>query len=235
MDSAHRRAPRLRLMFERHQTRIITFGGQPDLPIEYKGMVGTQVLEWTDLDSEIKTASRMTFLLLQICWLTLTCAIIGDPLTASLMKAYRSHMSPNRHSSVTHTLRTIQQSPEPVEICRKPIFRWLGTPFFLSWMSCWPEITYNPTESDRNLAVQWESIWGDLFQGVVTRGGVWTRHWRFPDFLAFGLRCYFFSPVWNRLRWIWYCSLCIACPELPKSEHSMSWWTWNSDFVGVVY
>jgi len=44
------------LMFERHQTRIITFGGQPDLPIEYKGMAGMQVLEWADLDSEIKTA-----------------------------------------------------------------------------------------------------------------------------------------------------------------------------------
>ena len=81
-------------------------------------MVGTQVLEWTDLDSEIKTAglkdvsgfpsiipcglivSDRTLLLLQICmsrlcrrgdsvnpgtigWLTLTCAIIGDPVSRS--------------------------------------------------------------------------------------------------------------------------------------------------------
>jgi hypothetical protein len=62
-------------MFERHQTKIVTFGGFTDKPIEYKGisilqwgglcgysqpffagMAGAQVLEWVDLDSEIKTA-----------------------------------------------------------------------------------------------------------------------------------------------------------------------------------
>ncbi|KAI0289964.1 hypothetical protein BC826DRAFT_1106720 [Russula brevipes] len=44
------------LMFERHQTKIVTFGGFPNKPIEYKGMSGTQVFEWADLNSEIKTA-----------------------------------------------------------------------------------------------------------------------------------------------------------------------------------
>jgi len=44
------------LMYERHHTKIVTFGGHPDQPIEYKGMAGTQVIEWAQLDSEIKTA-----------------------------------------------------------------------------------------------------------------------------------------------------------------------------------
>jgi len=44
------------VMFERHQTKIVTFGGHPDQPIEYKGMAGATVLEWALLDSEIKTA-----------------------------------------------------------------------------------------------------------------------------------------------------------------------------------
>ena len=44
------------LMFERHGTKIAIFGGKPGLQMEYKGMAGNQVLEWTDLDSEIKTA-----------------------------------------------------------------------------------------------------------------------------------------------------------------------------------
>ncbi|KAI0299441.1 hypothetical protein B0F90DRAFT_1810686 [Multifurca ochricompacta] len=44
------------VMFERHQTKIATFGGNPFQPIQYKGMAGNQVLEWTDLDTEIKTA-----------------------------------------------------------------------------------------------------------------------------------------------------------------------------------
>jgi hypothetical protein len=61
-------------MFERHQTKIVTFGGFANKPIEYKGisvmqcggvwilnaifagMAGAQVLEWLDLDDEIKTA-----------------------------------------------------------------------------------------------------------------------------------------------------------------------------------
>ncbi|KAI0790457.1 hypothetical protein C8Q75DRAFT_117560 [Abortiporus biennis] len=44
------------LMFERHQTKVAIFGGKPGLQMEYKGMAGNQVLEWTDLDTEIKTA-----------------------------------------------------------------------------------------------------------------------------------------------------------------------------------
>ena len=62
-------------MFERHQTKIAVFGGNPSRPIEYKGtspstilrgewvltfafagMAGNAVLEWSDLDTEIKTA-----------------------------------------------------------------------------------------------------------------------------------------------------------------------------------
>ncbi|KAN0139275.1 hypothetical protein V8E53_002776 [Lactarius tabidus] len=43
-------------MFERHQTKIVVFGGHPSQPIQYKGMAGNQVMEWADLDTEIKTA-----------------------------------------------------------------------------------------------------------------------------------------------------------------------------------
>ncbi|KAH9988067.1 hypothetical protein BJV74DRAFT_773597 [Russula compacta] len=44
------------VMKERHNTTIALFGGRPGQSIEFKGMAGNQVLEWTDLDSEIKTA-----------------------------------------------------------------------------------------------------------------------------------------------------------------------------------
>lgn len=48
--------------------KIAVFGGKPGQRIEYKGMSGNQVLEWADLDTEIKTASlknvRPTHLLL---------------------------------------------------------------------------------------------------------------------------------------------------------------------------
>ncbi|KAI0089698.1 hypothetical protein BDY19DRAFT_889505 [Irpex rosettiformis] len=44
------------LMFERHQTKIAIFGGKPGEQVQYKGMAGNQVLEWADLDTEIKTA-----------------------------------------------------------------------------------------------------------------------------------------------------------------------------------
>nr|GAT43444.1 predicted protein [Mycena chlorophos] len=45
------------LMFERHHTKVAVFGGKPGENVEYKGMAGNQVLEWTDIDSEIKTAN----------------------------------------------------------------------------------------------------------------------------------------------------------------------------------
>jgi len=45
------------VMFERHQTKIAVFGGKPGLQMEYKGMAGNQVLEWTDLDTEVRTAN----------------------------------------------------------------------------------------------------------------------------------------------------------------------------------
>ncbi|KAF8958955.1 hypothetical protein BDZ97DRAFT_1429044 [Flammula alnicola] len=43
------------LMFERHHTKIAVFGGKPGENVEYKGMAGNQVLEWSDLDTEIKS------------------------------------------------------------------------------------------------------------------------------------------------------------------------------------
>ena len=45
------------LMVERHGVKTAVWGGKPgDSNIEYKGMAGNQVLEWADIDSEIKTA-----------------------------------------------------------------------------------------------------------------------------------------------------------------------------------
>ncbi|KAJ7856576.1 hypothetical protein B0H13DRAFT_2237799 [Mycena leptocephala] len=46
------------LMNEREQTKIAVFGGKPFENVEFKGMAGNQVLEWFDIDSEIKTANR---------------------------------------------------------------------------------------------------------------------------------------------------------------------------------
>jgi hypothetical protein len=43
-------------MVERHGVTTAVFGGKPGEQVEYKGMAGNQVLEWADLDSEIKTA-----------------------------------------------------------------------------------------------------------------------------------------------------------------------------------
>ena len=47
-------------MFERHQTKIAIFGGKPGEVMEYKGMAGNQVLEWSDLDTEIKSVGLDT-------------------------------------------------------------------------------------------------------------------------------------------------------------------------------
>lgn len=44
------------LMFEHHGTKIATFGGNLNRSMQFKGMAGNQVLEWSHLDSEIKTA-----------------------------------------------------------------------------------------------------------------------------------------------------------------------------------
>ena len=44
-------------MFERHNTKVAIFGGKPGEQLQYKGMAGNQVLEWVDLDDEIKTAN----------------------------------------------------------------------------------------------------------------------------------------------------------------------------------
>ena len=43
------------LMNERHNTKIAVFGGKPGEIMEFKGMSGNQVLEWADLDTEIKS------------------------------------------------------------------------------------------------------------------------------------------------------------------------------------
>ncbi|KAH9077631.1 hypothetical protein EDB83DRAFT_2514346 [Lactarius deliciosus] len=44
------------VMFERHQTKIAVFGGNTSQSIQFKGTAGNQVLEWVELDTEIKTA-----------------------------------------------------------------------------------------------------------------------------------------------------------------------------------
>ncbi|KAJ7594181.1 hypothetical protein C8J56DRAFT_1002138 [Mycena floridula] len=44
------------LMNERLGTKIAVFGGKPGEDVQFKGMAGNQVLEWADLDTEIKTA-----------------------------------------------------------------------------------------------------------------------------------------------------------------------------------
>ncbi|KZV63402.1 hypothetical protein PENSPDRAFT_211766 [Peniophora sp. CONT] len=44
------------VMYERHDTKFAIFGGKPGQSIQIKGMAGNQVLEWADLDTEIKTA-----------------------------------------------------------------------------------------------------------------------------------------------------------------------------------
>ncbi|KAF8813458.1 hypothetical protein BYT27DRAFT_7180997 [Phlegmacium glaucopus] len=43
------------LMNELHRTKIAVFGGKPGEQMEFKGMAGNQVLEWADLDTEIKS------------------------------------------------------------------------------------------------------------------------------------------------------------------------------------
>lgn len=45
------------LMNEHLHTKNAVFGGKPGENVEFKGMAGNQVLEWVDLDSEIKTAN----------------------------------------------------------------------------------------------------------------------------------------------------------------------------------
>ncbi|KAF8607363.1 hypothetical protein BDV93DRAFT_553079, partial [Ceratobasidium sp. AG-I] len=42
--------------YERLGIKVITFGGNPGAPMNFNGLAGNQVLEWANLDSEIKTA-----------------------------------------------------------------------------------------------------------------------------------------------------------------------------------
>ncbi|EAU84152.2 hypothetical protein CC1G_08693 [Coprinopsis cinerea okayama7 len=43
------------IMREKFNTKVAIVGGKPGEPMEYKGIAGNQVLEWWDLDSELKT------------------------------------------------------------------------------------------------------------------------------------------------------------------------------------
>ncbi|KAF5323124.1 hypothetical protein D9611_009260 [Ephemerocybe angulata] len=42
-------------MSEKHKTKIAVFGGKPGEEMEYRAMAGNQVMDWPDLDTEIKT------------------------------------------------------------------------------------------------------------------------------------------------------------------------------------
>ncbi|KAJ2914947.1 hypothetical protein MD484_g5436, partial [Candolleomyces efflorescens] len=44
-------------MSEQHKVKIAVFGGKPDSEMEYRAMAGNQVMEWPDLDTEIKTTN----------------------------------------------------------------------------------------------------------------------------------------------------------------------------------
>ncbi|OBZ76716.1 hypothetical protein A0H81_03224 [Grifola frondosa] len=44
------------LMFEHYKTKMAVFGGKPGETMEFKGMAGNQVLEWTDINLEIELA-----------------------------------------------------------------------------------------------------------------------------------------------------------------------------------
>ncbi|KAJ7028713.1 hypothetical protein C8F04DRAFT_1118448 [Mycena alexandri] len=45
------------LMNEKEHSKMAVFGGKPLEAVQFKGMAGNQVLEWVDIDSEIKTAN----------------------------------------------------------------------------------------------------------------------------------------------------------------------------------
>ncbi|CEL54958.1 hypothetical protein RSOLAG1IB_07450 [Rhizoctonia solani AG-1 IB] len=44
------------IAYEKLGIKVITFGGNPGQPMNFNGLAGNQVLEWANLDSEIKTA-----------------------------------------------------------------------------------------------------------------------------------------------------------------------------------
>ena len=44
-------------MYERHNTTVAVFGGDPNVPIQFGGMAGYQTLTWTEFQNEIKTAN----------------------------------------------------------------------------------------------------------------------------------------------------------------------------------
>ncbi|KAJ7756929.1 hypothetical protein B0H16DRAFT_1537435 [Mycena metata] len=50
--------PLATLMNEKEHSKMVVFGGKPLEAVQFKGMAGNQVLEWFDIDSEIKTANR---------------------------------------------------------------------------------------------------------------------------------------------------------------------------------
>ncbi|CAE6533511.1 unnamed protein product [Rhizoctonia solani] len=44
------------IAYEKLGIKIATFGGNPDAAMNFNGLAGNQVMEWADLDTEIKTA-----------------------------------------------------------------------------------------------------------------------------------------------------------------------------------
>lgn len=43
------------LLHEKHNVKMAVFGAKPGEQVEFKGMAGNQVLEWSDVDTEIKS------------------------------------------------------------------------------------------------------------------------------------------------------------------------------------
>ena len=44
-------------MYERLNTTVAVFGGNPNVPMQFKGMAGYQVLTWVEFRNEVKTAN----------------------------------------------------------------------------------------------------------------------------------------------------------------------------------
>lgn len=80
------------VMHERHNTRMAVFGGKPGEPLEYKGMAGNQVLEWADLDSEIKTAGLKDVRVIFLFY----CHLFGGRKDGKLMMGNRRNRTPSR-------------------------------------------------------------------------------------------------------------------------------------------
>jgi hypothetical protein len=92
------------LMVERHNVTTVIFGGKPGEQMEYKGMAGNQVLEWFDLDSEVKTAGLKN---VSSVWSS-TISLSFDPL--SLVPYFTSFLL-NAYSIIIATNDSHHQDP----------------------------------------------------------------------------------------------------------------------------